>query len=148
MFYKLLWDISEYESLTAEREQVRKIHNMSFRHLDVLLLQKNTKMAKTHVVTCSLSAVSDSYIYIYPHTGLILCTGVVCVEASVALFKQRQCYNESLGITAIRYGPRELSQQSAKARNGILFSSPLCPDRLDAIQPIRGSFLWDKVVGA
>jgi hypothetical protein len=25
------------ESLTAEREQVRKIHNMSFRHLGILL---------------------------------------------------------------------------------------------------------------
>jgi hypothetical protein len=31
-----------FESLTAEREQVRKIHNMSFRHLGILLLQKNT----------------------------------------------------------------------------------------------------------
>jgi hypothetical protein len=29
------------ESLTAEREQVRKIHNMSFRHIGIFLLQKN-----------------------------------------------------------------------------------------------------------
>jgi hypothetical protein len=39
-----------HESLTAEREQVQKIHNMSFRHLGILLLQKNTKMAKTRIV--------------------------------------------------------------------------------------------------
>jgi cell division protein FtsL len=38
------------ELLTAEREQVRKIHNTSFRRL---LLQKNTKMAKTRVVNLS-----------------------------------------------------------------------------------------------
>jgi hypothetical protein len=56
---------TEYEPLTAEREQVRKIHNMNFRHLDILLLQlqknakmalqlqKNTKMAKTYIVNFS-----------------------------------------------------------------------------------------------
>jgi hypothetical protein len=41
------------ESLTAEREQVRKIHNMSFRHLSILLLQKNTKMR--------ISSVTEEY---------------------------------------------------------------------------------------
>jgi hypothetical protein len=44
---------SLYESLTAEREKVRKI-----------LFQKNTKMAKTYIVNFSdfsLSAVSDSH---------------------------------------------------------------------------------------
>jgi hypothetical protein len=40
------------ESLTAEREQVRKIHNMSFRHLGILLLQTNTRMV-THIVNFS-----------------------------------------------------------------------------------------------
>jgi hypothetical protein len=40
-------------SLTAEEEQVRKIHNMSFRHLGILLLHKNTKMAKIRIVNFS-----------------------------------------------------------------------------------------------
>jgi hypothetical protein len=44
------------ESLTAEREQVRKIHSMSFRHLAILLFPWILR-------TCSLSAVSDSYSY-------------------------------------------------------------------------------------
>jgi hypothetical protein len=41
------------ESLTAERKQVRKIHNITFRHLGILLLQNNTKLAKSHVVNFS-----------------------------------------------------------------------------------------------
>jgi hypothetical protein len=47
---------SLYESLISEREQVRKIPNISFHHLGILgilLLQKNTKMAKTHIVNFS-----------------------------------------------------------------------------------------------
>jgi hypothetical protein len=44
---------SVYVLLTAETEQVRKIHNMSFRHLGIFLLQNNTKMAKTRVMNFS-----------------------------------------------------------------------------------------------
>jgi hypothetical protein len=32
-------DVTGNELLTAEREQVRKIHNMNFRHLGILLQQ-------------------------------------------------------------------------------------------------------------
>jgi hypothetical protein len=48
------------ELLTAEREEVWKIHKTSFRHLGILLLQK--KLIFWIFRTCSLSAVSDSFI--------------------------------------------------------------------------------------
>jgi hypothetical protein len=41
------------ESLTAEREQVRKIHIMSFRRLGILLLQNSIKTIINPFTTCS-----------------------------------------------------------------------------------------------
>jgi hypothetical protein len=64
--------VSLNESLTAEREQVRKIRNMSFLHLGILLTAEREQVFCNRIIprwrklilrifrTCSLSAVSDS----------------------------------------------------------------------------------------
>jgi hypothetical protein len=49
------------ESLIAEREQVRKIHNLSFRHLDIfLLLMLRIIRASSLSAVCVQNAVSVS----------------------------------------------------------------------------------------
>jgi hypothetical protein len=54
-------DVTTFESLTAEREQVRKIHNMNFRHLGILLLQKNTKNIQYEFSRSWYSSVTEEY---------------------------------------------------------------------------------------